>query len=363
VVKALDYYSFGMIRRNYDAGVYAYRYQFNGKENDYDVKGDGDQMDYGNRIYDPRIGRFLSVDPITNKYPELTPYQFASNSPIVGSDLDGLELKISNYYYRMEISSGKAKLTFANSETHMAHQGGWFGIRNFFEGSGYNKQYWVVDDKGNLAHMVPSGSLAELQARADEGAAFVSGDKGAIEREQRREIGMIVATAVLAHALNSSGGMFEEPSTGVSANESTSTTETTNNQAKSINKSPQASKANTANASARLAGRTIVVDENLSPKIAAALQGQGYNVKTFPKGTLDADIITYADKTGAIVLTNNLKDFNKWGITTFKVSENMKFTKEAGTVVNAINNVAAKAQSNPGLIERGKNVSLAENKQ
>jgi len=43
------------------------------------------------RIYDPRVGRFLSVDPITSKYPELTPYQFASNTPIAGVDQDGLE--------------------------------------------------------------------------------------------------------------------------------------------------------------------------------------------------------------------------------------------------------------------------------
>lgn len=43
------------------------------------------------RIYDPRLGKFLSVDPITQKYPELTPYQFASNRPIDGIDQDDLE--------------------------------------------------------------------------------------------------------------------------------------------------------------------------------------------------------------------------------------------------------------------------------
>lgn len=43
------------------------------------------------RIYDPRLGKFLSVDPITKKFPELTPYQFASNTPIRAIDLDGLE--------------------------------------------------------------------------------------------------------------------------------------------------------------------------------------------------------------------------------------------------------------------------------
>jgi RHS repeat-associated protein len=71
----------------------AYRYGFNGKENDNEVKGSGNQQDYGMRIYDPRLGRFLSVDPLTKEYPELTPFQFASNTPIQAIDLDGLEAK------------------------------------------------------------------------------------------------------------------------------------------------------------------------------------------------------------------------------------------------------------------------------
>lgn len=47
--------------------------------------------DYGFRIYNPAVGKFLSVDPLTKSYPMLTPYQFASNRPIDGIDLDGLE--------------------------------------------------------------------------------------------------------------------------------------------------------------------------------------------------------------------------------------------------------------------------------
>jgi RHS repeat-associated protein len=68
-----------------------YRYGFNGKENDNEVKGGGNQQDYGFRIYDPILGKFLSVDPLTQQYPELTPYQFASNRPLDGVDLDGKE--------------------------------------------------------------------------------------------------------------------------------------------------------------------------------------------------------------------------------------------------------------------------------
>jgi len=91
VLSQSDYYPFGMQipGRNWNAG--SYRYGFNGKENDNEIKGVGDQQDYGMRIYDPRVGRFLSVDPVSNKYPELTPYQFASNRPIDGIDLDGKE--------------------------------------------------------------------------------------------------------------------------------------------------------------------------------------------------------------------------------------------------------------------------------
>ncbi len=74
-----------------------YRYGFNGKENDKDISA-ADQ-DYGMRIYDGRLGRFLSVDPLQAKYPNLTPYQFASNSPIAYIDLDGLE----KYHYALTL--------------------------------------------------------------------------------------------------------------------------------------------------------------------------------------------------------------------------------------------------------------------
>ena len=75
--------------RNYSVANTNYRYGFNGKENDNDIE--NGMQDYGMRIYDGRLGKFLSVDPITSKYPELTPYQFASNSPLSDVDLDGLE--------------------------------------------------------------------------------------------------------------------------------------------------------------------------------------------------------------------------------------------------------------------------------
>jgi hypothetical protein len=43
------------------------------------------------RIYDSRLGKFLSVDPLAKSYPFYTPYSFAGNKPIRFIDLDGAE--------------------------------------------------------------------------------------------------------------------------------------------------------------------------------------------------------------------------------------------------------------------------------
>jgi RHS repeat-associated protein len=99
-----------------------YRYGFNGKENDNEVKGEGNQQDYGMRIYDGRIGKFLSVDPLTKQYPELTPYQFASNTPIQAIDLDGGEAKFVNGSFNIN-SRPKLKQTewfVINGQTNWA---------------------------------------------------------------------------------------------------------------------------------------------------------------------------------------------------------------------------------------------------
>ena len=82
-----NYYAFGMLMPGRVFAPDDYRYGFNGKEKD----GETGWQDYGMRMNNPALARFFSMDPITKKYPELTPYQFASNRPIDGIDLDGLE--------------------------------------------------------------------------------------------------------------------------------------------------------------------------------------------------------------------------------------------------------------------------------
>lgn len=92
VLTANDYYPFGAPMPGRSFNPNNYRYGFNGKEKIDEVS--GNVYDYGFRIYNPRLGRFLSVDPLMKSYPMLTPYQFASNCPNAFIDLDGLESKL-----------------------------------------------------------------------------------------------------------------------------------------------------------------------------------------------------------------------------------------------------------------------------
>jgi RHS repeat-associated protein len=89
VVTANDYYSFGMTMpgRKFSTTAGAYRYGFNGKEKDNSTG--NDNYDFGARIYDGRIGRWLSVDPLKERYPGLSPYNYVANSPISAIDPDG----------------------------------------------------------------------------------------------------------------------------------------------------------------------------------------------------------------------------------------------------------------------------------
>jgi RHS repeat-associated protein len=94
-----------MPSRKYSQANTKYRYGFNGKENDNEVRGEGNQQDYGSRVYDSRIGRFLSVDPLQAKYASMTPYHFTVNNPIMfmdGNGKDTIRFTKSNVSYQMK---------------------------------------------------------------------------------------------------------------------------------------------------------------------------------------------------------------------------------------------------------------------
>jgi RHS repeat-associated protein len=198
-----------------------YRYGFNGKEKLDEVYGGGNLYDYGERIYDPRLGRLLSIDPLTDEYAELSTYQYANNSPIANIDLLGEQ----NYWYGVTFDKdGKSQVVLVKSETFYLQltggQEGWtasnfiyYNANNYYRGDGPVAKAGIYSDltgktKDELdAFMGIQKSVPEMNAEAK------------AQREQELKE-LFTGAIIVAYAIK-----FKSPTT------STSTT----NQQKSAN--------------------------------------------------------------------------------------------------------------------------------
>jgi RHS repeat-associated protein len=67
----------------------SYRYGFNGQEKDDEISGAGNSLDFGARIYDSRLGRWLSLDAYASHYPSISAYSFGLGNPIYFIDKGG----------------------------------------------------------------------------------------------------------------------------------------------------------------------------------------------------------------------------------------------------------------------------------
>ena len=70
------------------------RYRFNGKEEQSFAS--LPYIDYGARMYDPCTARWLSQDPLAEKYCSVSPYAFCNNNPVNIIDPDGMDIAVFN---------------------------------------------------------------------------------------------------------------------------------------------------------------------------------------------------------------------------------------------------------------------------
>jgi len=133
VLSAQGYEPFGSLMpgRNYSSS--SYRFGFNGQEKDDEMHGaTGTSYDFGARIYDLRVARFLSIDPKAPLYPYWTPYLFAGNNPIRYVDLFG------------EGPGDKVKIRDVTAAFNSKATGSVFKITHYIDqpGSGGDRDTW-----------------------------------------------------------------------------------------------------------------------------------------------------------------------------------------------------------------------------
>ncbi|RMG25792.1 MAG: RHS repeat-associated core domain-containing protein [Methanobacteriota archaeon] len=114
VKEAMDYYPFGLLMpgRTYQSGSET-KEKFTGKERDAETNWDY----FGARYYSPALGRWLAVDPLTERYPSSSPYVYVANNPLYFIDLNGNRLAIagdsSAVLYILQQLSGLSEEDFA----------------------------------------------------------------------------------------------------------------------------------------------------------------------------------------------------------------------------------------------------------
>jgi RHS repeat-associated protein len=219
IVSSTDYYSFGapMAGRTFNSN--SYKYGFNGKENDPETVGTGSgTQDYGMRIYNPALGKFLSIDPLTKKYAWNSTYAFAENDVIRANDLDGLE---KNFQIQYKDKTGTLLWhTVAYSQIHPGQEYGPLGQGDYVyykdEKSGkavgkYNETY---EEANPIRSSLQS---ADRRYEGKKGFKTLTKDLGTKAAPVVKAIGIVAVpfNPALGIAIYEVGGTIEKVSAGM----------------------------------------------------------------------------------------------------------------------------------------------------
>ena len=170
IMEQNHYYPFGLKHTNYNVGILKfrggnpissivnpYKYKFGNKEfqDDFSIN----MYDFGARNYDPALGRWMSMDAMSEKYYPISSYCYALNNPNYFVDPDGNYIEIyygedskkkSRYEYQKDRDYSKIKDSFL-SDAYKALDALYVASNIEVDGETTNLIQTLMDDKRELS--------------------------------------------------------------------------------------------------------------------------------------------------------------------------------------------------------------------
>jgi RHS repeat-associated protein len=177
-----DYSPFGVQLDGRTSESEGYRYGFNGMEKDDEIKGAGNSYDFGARMYDARVGRWKTIDPLSKKYPSMTPYSYTANNPILYIEIDGREFDLSNLTDEEKLGyEKKLKLLKENSKI-------------------FNYYYSVLENSKTVYTIRVDPKKAGNGSFYPQGSKSLGYDPNTVEFKSLDDAGLYVISQELFHA-------------------------------------------------------------------------------------------------------------------------------------------------------------------
>ena len=158
-----------------------YRFGYQGSEKDNEFKGDGNSYDFGARMFDPRIGMWLSIDAFATEYVSISPYNFSLNNPIYFLDADG-NVVVDSEGNPVTVSITKSKDGTATATFSFAENTSQEVIDRFYANGGaiINDMLITLEGQKGVEHLINTKSKITLVLSEDIGLGVFQGKYGVI---------------------------------------------------------------------------------------------------------------------------------------------------------------------------------------